>query len=152
MKVDNDCELIWAKLKIKGSKDLYIASCYRPPDNRDSIYLDNLQTYLANILTHKGAHIWLGGYFHLSGIDWQNENIKHNSQHTAECHQLLHISKTVFLDQLVLEPTRITDHEAVVIDSSLRPIKKLGITREVWQYRKEDYDNLQKELNDYYND
>jgi hypothetical protein len=47
MKVDNDCELIWAKLKIKGPKDLYIASRYRPPDNRDSIYLDNLQTYLA---------------------------------------------------------------------------------------------------------
>jgi hypothetical protein len=36
----------------------------------------------------------------------------------------------------------ISDHEAVVIDSSLRPIKKLGITREVWQYRKEDYVNL----------
>ncbi len=172
MKVDNDCELIWAKLKIKGSKDLYIASCYRPPDNRDSIYLDNLQTYLANI--------WLGGHFNLSGNDWQNENIKHNSQHTAECHQLLDISKTAFLDQLVLEPTRITetqsntldlfftnnntlvnqlrvipgisDHEAVFIESSLRPIKRLAITREVWQYRKEDYDNLKKELNDYYND
>jgi L-lysine 2,3-aminomutase len=107
-------------------------------------------------------------------------NIKHNSQHTAECHQLLDISKNVFLDQLVLEPTRITetqsntldlfftnnntlvnqvrvipgisDHEAVFIESSLRPIKKLAITREVWQYRKEDYDNLKKELNDYYND
>jgi hypothetical protein len=74
MKVDNDYELIWAKLKIKGSKDLYIASCYRPPDNRDSIYLDNLQTYLAKILTHKGANIWLGGYFNLSGNDWQHEN------------------------------------------------------------------------------
>ena len=180
MKVDNDCELIWVKLKIKGSKDLYIASCYRPPDNGDSIYLDNLQTYLTNILAHKGAHIWLGGYFNLSGIDWHNENIKHNSQHTVECHQLLDISKNAFLYQLVLEPTRITetqsntldlfftnnntlvnqvrvipgisDHEAVVIESSLRPIKKLVITRGVWQYRKEDYDNLKKELNEYYND
>jgi hypothetical protein len=135
---------------------------------------------LSKTLAHKGAHIWLGGYLNLSGIDWQNENIKHNSQHTAECHQLLDISKTAFLDQLVLQSTRITetqsntldlfftnintlvsqvrvipdilDHEAVVIDSSLRPIKKLGITREEWQYRKEDYDNLKKELNDYYND
>jgi hypothetical protein len=108
--------------------------------------------------------MWLGGYFNLSGIDWQTENIKHNSQHTAECHQLLDISKTAFLDQLVLEPTRITetqsntldlfftnnntlvnqvrvipdisDHEAVLIDSSLRPIKKLGITRE--------YGNIEK--------
>jgi hypothetical protein len=131
MKVDNDCELIWAKLKIKGSKDLYIASCYRPPDNRSIIYLDNLQTYLANILAHKGAHIWLGGYFNLSGIDWQNENIKHNSQHTAEFHELLDISKNAFLDQLVRVIPGISDHEAVVIESSLRPIKKLGITREV---------------------
>jgi hypothetical protein len=49
------------------------ASCYRPPDNRDSIYLDNLQTYLAKILAHKGAHIWLGGYFNLFGNDWQHE-------------------------------------------------------------------------------
>jgi hypothetical protein len=176
MKVDNDCEFIWAKLKIKGSTDLYIGSCYRPPDNRDSIYLDNLQTYLAKILAHKGARIWLGGDFNLPGIDWQNENIKHNSQHTAECHQLLDISKNAFLDQLVLEPTRITetqsntldlfftinntivnqvrvipgisDHEAVFIESSLRPINKLAITREVWQYQKEDYDNMKKELND----
>ena len=81
MKVENDCELIWAKLKIKGLKDLYIASCYRPLDNRGSIYLDNLQTYFSKILAHKGAHIWLGGYFIQSGIDWQHENIKHNSQH-----------------------------------------------------------------------
>ena len=90
-------------------------------------------------------------------------NIKHNSQHTAECHQLLDISKNVFLDQLVLEPTRITetqsntldlfftnnntlvnqvrvipgisDQEAVFIESNLRPIKKLAITREVSKYR-----------------
>jgi hypothetical protein len=47
---------------------------------------------------------------------------------------------------------KFTDREAVFIESSLRPIKKLAITREVWQYRKEDYDNLKKELNDYYND
>ena len=133
MKVDNDCELIWAKLKIKGSKDLYIGACYRSPDNRDSIYLDNLQTYLAKIL----AHIWLGGDFNLPGIDLQNENIKHNSQHTAECYQLLDISKNAFLDQLntLVNQVRvipgISDQEAVFIESSLRPIKKLAITREV---------------------
>jgi hypothetical protein len=32
------------------------------------------------------------------------------------------------------------------IESSLRPIKKLAITREVWQYRKTHYDSLKKEL------
>ena len=116
MKVDIDCELIWAKLKIKGSTDLYIGACYRPHDNRDSIYLDNLQTYLAKILAHKGAHIWLGGDFNLPGIDWQNENIKLNSQHTAECHQLLDINNNAFLDLLVLEPTRITETQSNTLD------------------------------------
>ena len=42
----------------------------------------------------------------------------------------------------------ISDPEVVFIESSLRPINKLAITREVWQYQKEDYDNLKKELND----
>ena len=79
-------------------------------------YLDNLQTYLAKILAHKGAHIWLEGDFNLPGIDWQNENIKHNSQHTAECHQLLDISKHAFLDQLVLEPIRITETQSNTLD------------------------------------
>jgi hypothetical protein len=100
----------------KGSKDLYIGSCYHPPDNRDSIYLDHLKTYLPKILAHKGAHIWLGGDFNLTGIYWQNKNIKHNSQHTAECHQLLDISKNVFLDLLVLEPTRITETQPNTLD------------------------------------
>jgi hypothetical protein len=36
--------------------------------------------------------------------------------------------------------------------NKLIAIKKLAITREVWQYRKEDYVNLKKEPNDYYND
>ena len=67
-------------------------------------------------MAHKGVQIWLGGDFNLSGIDWQNENIKHNSQHTAECHQLLDISKTAFLDQLVLEPTRITETQSTTLD------------------------------------
>jgi hypothetical protein len=60
-------------------------------------------------LTHKGAYIWLGGDFNLPGIDWQNENIKLNSQHTVKCHQLLDISNNAFLYLLVLEPTRIAN-------------------------------------------
>jgi hypothetical protein len=60
-------------------------------------------------------------------------------------------NNTILVNQVRVIPG-ISDHEAVVIESNLRPIKKLGIPREVWQYRKEDYDNLKKERNDYYND
>ena len=39
LKVDDntDCKLVWAKIKIKGSTDLYIGSLYRPPDKMTQI-------------------------------------------------------------------------------------------------------------------
>ena len=81
------------------------------------------------------------------------------------------------LDQLVLEPTRITetqanildlffinnetlvnqvrtipgisDHESVFIEPSLRPMKKKIPPHKVWQYRKANYDQLREELHPY---
>jgi hypothetical protein len=81
------------------------------------------------------------------------------------------------LDQLVLEPTHITetqanildlfftnnetlvnqvriipgisDHESVFIESSLRPMKKQIPPHKVWQYRKAKYDQLREELHQY---
>jgi hypothetical protein len=38
LKYDQDCELIWVKLKITGAKDLYVGSFYRPPNNNDPEY------------------------------------------------------------------------------------------------------------------
>ena len=81
------------------------------------------------------------------------------------------------LDQLILEPTRITetqanildlfftnnetlvnqvriipgisDHESVFIESSLRPMKNKILPHKVWQYRKAKYDQLREELHQY---
>ena len=40
LQADKDCELIWAKVKVwGGAKDLYIGSCYKPPDNHGREYL-----------------------------------------------------------------------------------------------------------------
>ena len=81
------------------------------------------------------------------------------------------------LDQLILEPTCITetqanildllftnneilvnqvriipgisDHESVFIESSLRPMKNKILPPKVWQYRKANYDQLREELHQY---
>ena len=81
------------------------------------------------------------------------------------------------LDQLILEPTRITetqanildlfftnnetlvnqvriipgisDHESVFIESSLRPMTKKIPPHKVWQYRKATNDQLREELHQY---
>ena len=111
--------------------------------------------------------------FNLGDIDWENDCVKPYASKSGLCHQLLNISKDNYLDQLVIEPTRITedtentldlffsnktlvnrvqvipgisDHETVNIESSLRPAKAITPPRRVNCYKKADFDALKKEL------
>ena len=177
LKAGDECELVWAKLKVQGSKDPYIGSFYRPPENHDPECLNNLQKYIARIPTHNGAHLWIGGDFNLADIDWNDECVKPYPSHGPQCQQLLTISRDAFLTQMVAEPTRITetsantlelfftsndtlvnqtrvipgisDHEAVFIESSLRPIKKPTCPRRLYKYHKADYDGFKWEMRDF---
>ena len=165
-----DCELVWAKVKVQGSSDLYIGSFYRPPDKTDAEYLQHLQSTLSRIPTDKGAHLWLGGDFNLPDINWEEENVNSYASNSFSCNQLLTIMKDSFLDQVVMEPTRITettsnilelfftsnqtlinkveiipgiyDHKAVFIESSLKPMKVKTPARKVYQYRKAEYESM----------
>ena len=149
--------MVWAKIKVHGSKDLYIGPFYRPPDNHDPDYIGHIQKYLERIPTSHGAHLWLGGNFNLGDIDWKNECTTTYPTHGAQCRQLLTASKDAFLTQMVTEPTRITessssildlfftnndtlvnqvrvlpgisDHEAVFKEASHRPMKKISSPR-----------------------
>jgi len=60
LKVYKNCELVWTKIKVRGSKDLYVGSFYTP-NNTDAEYLGTLESYLARIPTHNGAHIVIYG-------------------------------------------------------------------------------------------
>ena len=54
----SDCEVVWVKVKVKGTSDLYIGSFYRPPDKNNQEYLQQLHSLLNRIPTDKGAHLW----------------------------------------------------------------------------------------------
>jgi hypothetical protein len=94
LKVENNCELVWTKIKVRGSKDIYVGSFYRPPNNIDAEYLGTLDSYLTRIPTHNGAHLWLGGDFNLQGRDSTNENIKTKSSHKSETINFWKLAKT----------------------------------------------------------
>ena len=98
-----------AKVKIQGSADLYIGSIYRPPDKGDQEYLQHLHSRITRIPTDKGAHLWIGGDFNLPDIDWDEENVKPYASNSSVCNQLLTIAKNAYLDQIVTQPTRITE-------------------------------------------
>ena len=43
--VENECELVWVKIKVKGASDLYVASFYKPPSVTDAGCLEKLVLY-----------------------------------------------------------------------------------------------------------
>ena len=114
------------------------------------------------------------GDFNLPDITWEEESVIPYATNSAVSNQLLTIVKDMYLDQVVTEPTRITetssntlklfftsnqalvnkvevipevsDHEAVFIESSLRPMRVKTPPRKVFQYRKADYDAMKQEL------
>ena len=150
VEASSNCEAVWVKIMVQGSSDLYVGSFYGPPDKKNPEYLQELQSMMSRIPTDKGAHLWLGRDFNLPNITWEEESIVPYATNSAVSNQLLTIVKDMYLDQVVTEPTRITetssstfdlfftsnqtlvnkvevipgvsDHEAVFIESSLRPM------------------------------
>ena len=173
VEASSDCEAVWVKIKVQSSSDLYVGSFYRPPDKNNPEYLQELQSIMSHIPTDKGAHLWLGGDFILPDITWEEESVVPYAINSAVSNQLLTIVKDMYLDQVVTEPTRITEtssntldlfftsnqtlvnkveavpgvseHEAVFIESSLWPMRVKTHPRKVFQYRKADYDAMKQE-------
>ena len=86
----SDCEVVWVKVKVKGTSDLYIGSFYRPPDKNNPEYLQQLHSLLNRIPTDKGAHLWLGGDFNLPNINWEDESV---SQYASNCTSVVEHNK-----------------------------------------------------------
>ena len=110
----------------------------------------------------------------LGDVDWTDNSLKRSATKPALCNQLINITADRFLQQLVSQPTRITettenmldlffcnnrslvitvevipgisDHEAVYIEASLRPHKTQQQPRTVFCYNKADYDSIKKGL------
>ena len=174
----DDIELAWVKIKTLGSNDLYIGSFYKPPGRSDPQYLDKHYSFITRMPTANGAHLWIGGDFNLGDINWEKETVNEYATNGTQCNQLLTITKDTFLDQVVQEPTRVTettanvldlfftnnstltnkvevipgisDHEAVFIESSLRPLKVKVPPRKVFMYKDIDYNPMKDELRKFY--
>ena len=76
----------------------FIGSFYRPPDENDPSYSNQVQACLSRIPI--GAHVWMGGDVNLGDIDSETESVKLYANKYGICHQLLSISKDYFLDQM----------------------------------------------------
>ena len=162
-----DCEIIWIKIKVKGSRDLLIASYYRP-ETGDSPSLEALEETL-KAASSTNCAIFLGGYFNFPGFDWESGSIKRNAPYPTLHQNFLDSLSDHGLEQLVHKPTRegntldllltnspslvprveivpgISDHAIVFAEVQTQPARVNQSERLVPCYRKADWTGLRTE-------
>ena len=163
----NNCELSWAKIHLKGCKEMFIGCFYMPHRNMPD--LTYLETSLDNVNKDGKRHIVLCGDFNCPGIDWKlNEVIPEAADRLIQ-EKLVDITHKHSLTQLQEEATRfdnildltftnnptlikscsvipgISDHDAIIIDSIIRPSYTKTQKRKVYQYKKADWETLNKD-------
>ena len=101
--LETNCELVWCKINIKGSKTLHVGAFYRP-DISDSVSLGELASSLSRVPTNHS--IVLGGDFNLPGCDWQTCQIKPGTQYQDHHTELFDMTHDFVLTQHITDPTR----------------------------------------------
>ena len=99
------CEMIWAKVHLKGRKHLLVSSYYNPR-TRDADSLKAFQT-ISQRATATNSLVVIGGDFNLPAIDWSTQTLKTNTNHPGLHLQFLDLVHDLGLEQMVTGPTRV---------------------------------------------
>ena len=107
---DNDCEIVWAQIRLPGSKLLNIASIYRPP-NSSLQTMNKINQNLTTVFSKfRNATYILAGDLNLSCIDWQTETLISNpingTNDTNHCSSFLDTMNELGLSQHCNDITR----------------------------------------------
>ena len=171
----NDCEIIWAKLDIKGSKTLYISPFYNPKTS-DEKSLTNFDISVRRASQIQNAALFIGGDFNLPGWDWKNRILKPNAVHPKDHYEFGNTLVDTGLVQLIEQPTRqdnildlmitnlpnqipraeiitgISDHDIVFVELNIAPTKLRQKPRNIPIYRKANWETMKTESDTLYND
>ena len=165
--LDTNCEIIWVKISLKRAKEIYISTFYMPHRNLDTLIEFERSLEKAN---PKGKrNLIICGDFNCPDINWNFGYCYEHAQNKNVQDKLIDISVDYSLSQLQEEPTRldsildltftanpslirnlnnipgIADHEAVIIDSYIRPTFSIQKKKKVYTFNKADWPSL----NDY---
>ncbi len=168
--LDEDIEIIWGKIQVKGARQTIIGSFYCPPSATiDS--LEKLDLTLSKLHSnHSNANIILGGDFNLPGIDWINNCVKLGSSKTNMSQYMLNLAADHSLTQMVSDPTHdknildlmlvsnptkvtktstvpgLCKHDAILMITDIRPTLIKQPKRKVYLYNKADTAKLSEAI------
>ena len=104
-----DCELLWVKLEITGSRPLFIGAYYRARED-DLMGLQELKKSVSMVMDHSD-NIWVHGDFNLLKLDWPDcePSIKPNCSFKQVYDHLMKFLLDINLTQVVTQPTRLNN-------------------------------------------
>jgi hypothetical protein len=100
-----NCELLWCKFNLVGSKTLHVGAYYRPHVS-DEESLTELEESLSRLEGKANQPIILAGDFNFPGWDWKNNQVKTNCPYPNMHHRFGDTLDDKGLTQLVEDPTR----------------------------------------------
>ena len=160
----SDGEINWAKITLQGCKDLYVGVYYMPQRNLQD--LQYLEKSLDALNDKRNRHIILCGDFNCPSINWKESKVDLEAADRIVQEKLVDVAIDHSLTQVQEEPTRynnlldltftnnpslirscscipgISDHEAVVVDSIIRPSYTPTKKRKMFCYKKANWDGL----------
>lgn len=169
--LQEDCELIWVKLKLKGKRTLYLCAYYRP-NVSDEEGLRLFSNSISRATAISNAHVLIGGDMNFPGWDWRTMSLKPNAVHPRLHNDFVDILSDNGLEQLVLSPTRrnnildlmitncpqlisrvevipgLSDHDAVYCEFSINPKNRKQTPRLIPLYKKANWTGLKGACND----
>ena len=173
---DSDCEILWVKLNIQGSKPLYIGCYYRLTDrNIDNVH--QLGVPLERIQSRGSClpNILLTGDFNVPAIDWElhapkpnpqygmeiNENMcdilaEHNlsqcNKHSTRLNNILDLlcSTSPGLVKSILAYPGMSDHSVIVTEVNMKARLGKKTPRQIYIYGKGDMNAVKKDMDDLY--
>ncbi|MCG7878228.1 MAG: endonuclease/exonuclease/phosphatase family protein, partial [Candidatus Thiodiazotropha endolucinida] len=169
--LQTQCEIAWMKIEIVGCKPLYVCGYYKPQEG-DAVSLNGFEESLRR-LGIVNSHILIAGDMNFPGYDWLNNCLKPNCNYPTLTYQFVDLLDDLSLTQLVNTPTRgnnvldlviannpsliaacrvipgVSDHDAVLTEVNLKPIRNKQNPRKIPLYKKADWIGLRKHMLDF---
>jgi hypothetical protein len=166
---DSNAEIVWAKIQLQSSEDMYVSSFYRPPNDNIEAFNEFKHSLENRPPSQKKKPLILGGDFNLPEINWAEECITPGAKESTLCKELLAVAAKESLSQLQEEPTRgsntldlyftnrpglvkhtqtvpgISDHNIVVVDTDFKAKINKTKPRKVYSFAKADWEKIRRE-------
>ena len=171
----NSVELISGTIK-SGSKNIHIATYYRPPNRTDSDYLTSSVEEIANLKKKAKKNIFvIGGDFNIPDIDWKNLTTSGSQYPKSTSKAFLDLISDNSLEQIVDFPTRKdrildiiltshpsfkqrckpmpsignSDHDIVLLDTSITNFRPRPQRRKILLWKKADLSMIKEDIRNF---